>query len=466
MTPGRKHTQDLPLGASFRDPSGFLFLSAGKLLRQVNSIYQEHYDRLMNSGLYQELVKQELLIPHNEIEHPGIAGENGYKVLEPELVRFISYPYEWSFTQLKDAALLTLQIQKLALDFGMILKDSSAYNIQFHHGRPILIDTLSFEIYQEGSPWVAYRQLCQHFLAPLSLMAYRDIRLNQLSKAFLDGIPLDLASKLLPFRTIIKLPLLLHVHLHAASQRRYSASRIDTSRTMSKVALLGLIDSLEGGINALHWKATGTEWAEYYSDHNYSLQALEHKKDLVGEYIDQINPASIWDLGANVGLFSRLASDRGIPTIAFDIDPVAVERNYLQCKQNGENNLLPLVQDLSNPSPDLGWHSNERISLTQRGPAGAVLALALIHHLAITHNVPIHHLALYFRDLSKWLMIEFIPKSDTQVQRLLASRADIFTEYTQASFEQAFSTCFYIHRKTPIRDSERWLYLMEAHGLE
>ncbi len=466
MTTGNPQAQDIPLGASFRDPSGFLFLSAGKLFRQVNLIYKPNYDQLMASGLYQELVNQGLVISHAEWEHPGIKPDIVYKVLLPELVNFISYPYEWAFSQLKDAALLTLQIQKFALDFGMTLKDSSAYNVQFHHGRPILIDSLSFEIYPEGSPWVAYRQFCQHFLAPLSLMAYRDIRLNQLFKAHLDGIPLDLTSKLLPFRTRLKLPILMHIHLHAASQRRYSSATLDTSRTMSKVALLGLIDSLESGIKALHWKAAGTEWAEYYSDHNYTPAALEHKKSLVSEYLDQVSPASVWDLGANIGTFSRLASALGIPTVAFDIDPVAVERNYLLCKRDRETHLLPLLQDLSNPSPNLGWHSTERTSLNQRGPAGLVMALALIHHLAISNNVPLDKLAHFFRELSKWLVIEFVPKSDSQVQRLLASRTDIFADYNQEIFEQTFSACFQIHRKTPIRDSERWLYLMEAYDLE
>ena len=466
MAPEKPKTQDSPLGASFRDPSGFLYLSAGRLLRQVNMAYQENYDRLMTSGLYQELVNQGLLIPHFESDHTGMRPEIAYKVLEPETIRFISYPYEWSFSQFKDAALLTLLIQKLALEFGMSLKDSSVYNIQFHQGRPVLVDSLSFEINPQGGPWVAYRQFCQHFLAPLSLMAYRDIRLIQLLKAHIDGLPLDLTSKLLPFKTRLKLPLLLHIHLHALSQRRFSSAVVDTRRTMGKVALLGLLDSLETGVNALRWKPRGTEWANYYCDTNYAPEALEHKKSLVSEYLDRISPGIVWDLGANVGVFSRLASERGIFTVAFDIDPAAVERNYLSCKRRSETHLLPLVQDLSNPSSNLGWRSNERASLIDRGPADAIMALALIHHLAISNNVPLDSLAGFFRDLAKWLIIEFVPKSDSQVQRLLASREDIFSAYTQENFERVFSTCFRIQRKSAIRSSERWLYLMEALPLE
>lgn len=458
--------QGNPLGASFRDPSGYLFFSAGQLYRQVNLKYKENFDHLMASGLYQVLVKKELLIPHEEVDISGNKPEIAYKVLKPELIEFISYPYEWAFSQLKDAALLTLQIQKIALDYGMSLKDSSAYNVQFHHGQPILIDTLSFEIYPEGSPWVAYRQFCQHFLAPLSLMAYRDIRLNQLLKTYLDGIPLDMTSELLPYRTRLKLPLLMHIHLHAASQRRFSSAEIESERKMNKVALLGLIDSLETGINSLQWKPADTEWVEYYSDHNYTAEALEHKKNLVDEYLEPIQPTNVWDLGANVGIFSRLASQRGIPTVAFDIDPAAVERNYLSCKRQSETNLLPLVQDISNPSPDLGWNSHERTSLIHRGPASALMALALIHHLAISNNVPLENLASFFHSLGKWLIIEFVPKNDSQVQRLLASREDIFPGYTQENFEQIFSTYFKIQRQSVIQSSDRWLYLMEALPLD
>ncbi|MEI7526409.1 MAG: hypothetical protein WCJ95_18825, partial [Mariniphaga sp.] len=186
------------LSSSFRDPSGFLFYEEGKLLRQVNGCYKEDYDLLMGSGLYTRLVEKNLLIPHQELTgHQGLNGST-YKVIEPEKVGFISYPYEWSFSQLKDAAFATLEIQKIALQYGMTLKDATAYNVQFHKGRPVFIDTLSFEIYQEGKPWQAYKQFCQHFLAPLALMGYTDIRLNQLLKLYIDGIPLDLTSRLLP----------------------------------------------------------------------------------------------------------------------------------------------------------------------------------------------------------------------------------------------------------------------------
>ncbi len=225
-----KTTTNQKHNASFRDPSGFLFSHEGVLYRQVNQAYAADFSRLMDSGLYDKLIKAGLLIPHFESDIKPPQPELAYKVIRPEGVPFISYPYEWSFGELKDAALATLSIQKRALKMGMTLKDASAYNIQFHQGRPVLIDTLSFEIYKEGEPWVAYRQFCQHFLAPLALMAYRDIRLSQLMRVYIDGIPLDLASELLPMRTRFNLGLATHIHLHASAQKRYADTAVSEAR--------------------------------------------------------------------------------------------------------------------------------------------------------------------------------------------------------------------------------------------
>lgn len=456
------HEPQSALGASFRDPSGFLFSRQGVLYRQVNLSYQREYDHLTQSGLYDRLVGDGLLVAHKEIDLEPADPDVVYRIIRPQPLQFVSYPYEWSFSQYRDAALATLEIQKVAFEFGMSLKDSSAYNIQFRQGHPVLIDTLSFELYQEGKPWDAYRQFCQHFLAPLSLMAYRDVRLGQLMRVFIDGLPLDLTSGLLPFRTRFSFPLLMHIHMHSSSQKRYAESNRSTNTsTVGRAAFQGLIDSLQGGIRRLSWKPGGTEWNEYYSGHNYSPAGFEHKRVLVAEYLRQIQPESVWDIGANTGYFSRMASEEGIPTIAFDIDPGAVEQNYLDCKAQSEKNLLPLLLDLTNPSPAIGWHHRERMSFLERAPAGAVLALALIHHIAISNNVPLDRAADFFADLSNWLLIEFIPKSDSQVQRLLSTRKDIFPDYTQQGFESAFSRRFAIQKKEQIKDSERWLYLMK-----
>ncbi|MEJ5223596.1 MAG: hypothetical protein WHV44_04000, partial [Anaerolineales bacterium] len=376
MTKKTMNSQVLP--ASFRDPNGFLFTQEGKLFRQVNRKYAPHYDLLISSGLYGKLVEKNLLVPHTEAEVKAAAPELAYKVLSPQMLTFISYPYEWSFSQLKDAALTTLRIQKLALKSGMTLKDASAYNIQFHYGAPILIDTLSFEAYQDGQPWVAYRQFCQHFLAPLALMSRKDVRLNQLLRIYIDGIPLDLASNLLPFSTWLEMGLLTHIHLHAdVSRRIVNAGRAARpGGRVGKDALLALIDHLARVIKKLEWAPTGTAWADYYEMTNYSEPAFDEKKSIIARWIGEKLPQSVWDLGANNGVFSRLAVERGIPTVAFDVDPAAVEQNYRQVKSNRETNLLPLLLDLTNPSPALGWHNRERSAFLERGPAEMALALA------------------------------------------------------------------------------------------
>ncbi len=454
--------------ASFRDPNGFLFTQDGILYRQVNQIYQASYEHLLDSGLYDELTRAGLLIPHEEVDLETAKTERVYKTLRPETLNFISYPYEWSFSQLKDAALATLAIQKRTFEKGMVLKDSSAYNIQFHNGRPLLIDTLSFDIYREGDPWVAYRQFCQHFLAPLALMSIKDVRLSQLLRVYIDGVPLDLASTLLPQRTRLNFGLLSHLHLHASAQRRYADKPVDAAvaaRKMSRISFLGLIDGLESTVNKLKWEPGGTEWSDYYdaTAGHYSTAAQDHKLATLSDFLERLQPTTVWDLGANTGLFSRLASERGIFTVAWDIDPGAVEQNYRQVVARKEQHLLPLILDLTNPSPGIGWNSKERMSLLGRGPADAVLALALIHHLAIGNNVPLNRLAEFFREAGRGLIIEFVPKEDSQVQLLLASREDIFPDYTVEAFETAFSQHFRIIEAVTLQDTQRRLYLMEAH---
>lgn len=450
------------LSASFRDPSGFLFSRGGVLYRQVNRKYEQEYARLMESGLYDKLVKAGLLIPHLEADQPAAAPEAAYKIIQPERVPFISYPYEWSFGQLKDAALATLSIQRRALKVGMSLKDASAYNIQFVRGKATLIDTLSFEIYKEGQPWVAYRQFCQHFLAPLVLMALKDVRLNQLLRVYIDGVPLDLASELLPSKTRLNFGLLTHIHLHASAQKKYSGADVKSrTATMSKQAMTGLLDSLDATVRKLDWNPGGTEWGNYYDITNYSDAAFEHKKQLVREWAARVKPALVWDLGANNGVFSRVAGESGAYVVSSDVDPAAVEQNYRISKEAKEQNLLPLLLDLTNPSPSIGWANQERDAFYGRGPADMVLALALIHHLAISNNVPLPQLADFLANGGKWLVIEFVPKSDSQVQRLLVSREDIFPTYTREGFEAAFKQRFNIREAVPVRESERVLYLME-----
>lgn len=451
--------------ASFRDKDGRMFTYNQTLYRGLSESYRVHYERLKDSGLLAKWQKAGDLVKHEEIAASEVENAPFSIILRPALIPFISYPYEWSFSQYKDAALLTLQLQMQALEKGMVLKDASAYNVQFLDGKPVFIDIASFEIYETGSPWQAYGQFCRHFLAPLLLMAKCDIDTHKFMQSFIDGIPLHLASKLLPKSTWFSPFILMHIHLHSKSQKRYENAAKGQQANQVKMPLnnlKGMIDSMIQFIKKLSWQPEGV-WKNYYEQeqNNYQDAAFLAKKTIINAWIDMLQPQSVWDLGGNTGIFSRIASQKGLFTLCFDIDPAAVELNYQQIKKDKEKHLLPLVMDLTQPSPAIGWANEERQSLAERGKPELVMALALIHHLSISNNLPFTHTAKWFAELSPYLLIEFVPKSDSQVQKLLATRKDIFDDYNQEIFENIYSQYFSLKHKKAIPNSERTLYLWE-----
>jgi hypothetical protein len=447
------------LGASFRDPSGYVIEHEGEYLRVVRPAYEEDYRFLFKSGLYRALTAQGLLIPHEEIERPEVEG--AFKVLRPRQVPFISYPYEWCFSQLRDAALATLAIQKAAMAHGMSLKDASAFNIQFVEGRPMMIDTLSFQSLRLR-PWEAYGQFCRHFLAPLALMKWCDPQLGQLFRTHLDGVPLPLAARLLPWRTRLNAWLLLHLFLHAASETRVARVPVKPipRRNFSLRSFLGLISSLESAIQNLKWQPPKTDWSGYYGGSVLGGRYVEHKKQIVAGFIKTVQPRTVWDLGANTGLFSRLAAENAAGVLSFDGDPACVEMNYLEARRAHETRLLPLLMDLNNPSPALGWDHRERMSWLERPKPDMVLALGLAHHLAIANNLPLDRIADFCTRLGPWLAVEFVPKDDPNARKLLQAREDIFDKYSRRDFEQAFGRRFTIQDSRPVQDSARLVYLM------
>lgn len=451
------------LGASFRDPSGFVFTSNGRPYRQVNRVFAEQFEACTSSGLYDGLTSDGLLVAHTREDLSLAHTADAHAVLAPAVVPFISYPYEWCFGELKDAALLTLDVQLRALERGFVLRDASAYNVQFVDGRPIFIDTLSFERYRDGEPWVAYRQFCQHFLVPLTLMARRDVRCGLLLREHLDGIPLDLGAALLPRSSWFDIATMLHVQLHARSQRKHQDTDVAATigrRKMPKRSLASLVESLRSAVARLDWLPAGTQWAEYVDETNYSDAATAAKQELVRRFVRESHPATVWDVGANTGLYSRIAREHASLVVSFDVDPAAVERNYRAVRARSETGILPLLLDVTNPSPPIGWAHRERMSLADRGPADLVMALALVHHLAIGNNVPLESVAAYFAELARALIVEFVAKSDSQVVRLLRNREDVFPTYTKDGFEAAFADHFVIHACVRVGDAERWLYRM------
>jgi ribosomal protein L11 methylase PrmA len=449
---------------SYRDPGGFVYRRDGVLLRQVNASLIADWEAFAASPLATRLVAEGRLLPWTPVDIDQAATPDARAVIAPEPVEFISYPYEWTFGQLRDAALLTLDIQLEALDAGWTLRDASAYNVQFRAGKPVLIDLLSLEPLEPGQPWVAYRQFCEQFLAPLALMARRDIRLSRLQRADPDGIPLDLATRLLPSRSRLNFGLLSHLYLHAAAQGRYADNEEDGAAArgtrIDPVRLKALIGSLRKTVAALRWDPKGTEWADYADNTSYSDTATAAKARLVADYVGRIEGPVVWDLGANTGRYSRIAADAGKRVLAFDIDPAAAERNYRALAGEGRSDILPLVLDLANPSPGIGWAGRERRSLQDRANADATLSLALVHHLAISRNVPLPMFAALLADLAPAAIVEFVPKADPMVRRLLASRRDVFPDYTLEGFRDAVRTRFAIEAESPIEDSGRALFLL------
>ena len=439
--------------SSFKDPCAFVYIENGNLFRRFSKNYIPVYQKFINSGLYERLIKENLIIPHEEISSDTI---------KPKKV-FISYPWEWCFSQLKDAALAVLKIQNIALDYDMTLKDANCFNMQFYNNKPVLIDTSSFENYTEGEPWTPYKQFCENFLAPLALAAYKDICLSSLLLLNINGIPLELASKLLPLSSKFNLNLFTHIHLHSTLQNKYSDKTKQINKMfISKLQLKSIIDNLIKSVENIKLKNAATQWENYYTFTNYEEKSFQLKKDIINNYKNIIRPEFVLDFGSNTGVFSRIFSEENIKVLALDFDRLAVEKNYLRSKELKETNIFPMVFDIVNPSPALGWANQERKTLPDRVlNADLILSLALIHHLRFTYNIPFYKIAEYFSGIAEYLIIEFVDKKDSQVQKMLLNRKDIFDDYYEENFETEFNKFYNIKDKNKIIGTERTLYLMK-----
>ncbi len=460
--PSRHSTQAQHVSGSFRDPAGFVFrASNGKVYRQVNKVAQADYDTLMTSGLYTELVKYSLIVPHKKANMSLAQSKDAYTIISPEQIPFVSFPFEWSFSQLKDAALTTLRIQKIALRYGMSLKDASAYNIQFYKDKPVFIDTLSFELKKPGKPWQAYRQFCQHFLAPLALMSFTDVNLSQLLRVHIDGIPLQLASKLLPAKAKVRPGTAMHIVMHARAQNAKQAEHKKTEGAVSDNALKGILESLERTIAGMYQPKSYSEWGDYYSNTNYTANATNSKTRQVVDMIAKTGANSVLDFGGNNGKFSRALHKQAIFTVCTDIDPNAVEANYIYSKEHNEELMLPLLVDVTNPGGALGWQNTEREPIHERLKCDTVMALAIIHHLAISNNLPLVRIAEYLAKFASYLLIEFVPKSDSQVKKMLSTREDIFPDYDEEGFKKAFGVHYRLIDEQKVKGTKRTLYLFK-----
>lgn len=444
---------------SYRDRDGFVIVTDHSVKRYVQISYAQTYDHLMSSGLYQRLVDEGLLIAHKEAA-PDTAVQNFYKILEPEMISFISMPYEWSASQWKELVLNFLKINCICIEYGMILKDATPFNFTFHKGHCIFFDTLSFEMYREGDSWIAYRQFCETLLGPLSLIFFNDVAWARMMEAYINGWQLSFISANLPLRTWFKSPTLLHIHWHAKFSQQTS-QKINGS-SLSKEKLLILWQMIDKGVQKWSPSKNKKIWLTYYDTDILSDQYLQSKISIVSGWMDDIKPAKVIDLGSNTGRFSIIASAHAKKVIAVEPDHDCIEKLRLDIRKRGITNIETVIADITQPSPAIGWKNEERFSLLQRLNCDMLFALALLHHVCISANIPLAFVAELFAQLTgRYALVEFIPRSDPKVAALLLNRKDIFQDYAEDHFIQCFSTWFNLVKVASCDASDRKLYLWE-----
>jgi hypothetical protein len=449
--------------ASFRDPSGYIIHDGEVLRRVINPIYFDQYHALKEKGVFAALQKKGLLIDHEET-----SVTDSEIVITPSPIPFITNPYEWCFEQYKHAALLTLQIQKYALSKGFVLKDASAYNVTFHKGKPVFIDTLSFDFYEEGTPWRAFKQFIMHFFGPLVLAKYHGTEILKMMQTHIDGIPVQLISSLLPAKTRFSSTLYTNIHLLAKLESKHS----DDYKAETKIARLSkksqnnILENLFGYIKKLSINEA-TEWGDYYDKTNYESESFQAKKALISGWVKPLKPQRLIDVGGNDGTFARTIIEDVPHVIVTDIDSNAVEQNYRRARDEEEENMLTFVSDVLQPAPGIGFNNTERNSLVDRlidYAPDMTMALALIHHLTLSGNVPFEKSADFFAKFSKNLIIEFPKREDSWVESLLVRKREFinhFDFYNEGEFEKGFSKYFEIVQKEQIAGTQRILYLLK-----
>jgi ribosomal protein L11 methylase PrmA len=451
-------------GGSFRDPSGCVLHGEDAVYRAINPCAAADFEFIRHSGVLQDFIQRGWVIESEAADLAATAvqtirGQQPVHLIRHPRLDFVSHPYEWCFSELQDAALHHLKIQIEALSRGAALSDASAYNIQFRGSQPLHIDILSFRRYHEGERWDGYHQFCRQFLNPLLLDHHLGIGFQNWYRGALEGIDASDLAKLLPLRTKYgSLRSYLHVVAQARLERSIERRASDGHGGLSSRRYLAILEDLANWIESLRSKAAGPSiWLDYASNNSYAPEAEAKKREFIERIVNELAPRLVWDLGSNTGAYSELAVRAGAASvIAFDSDQGAVERLYGRAVDN-KLPILPLLMDLANPSPDQGWLQNERRGIQRRANPDLVLALALIHHLVIGRNIPLADVVEWIVSLAPTGVIEFIPKSDPMVCRMLAQRADIFTDYTLAGFRAALSRHATIERELHLEEDGRVL---------
>jgi len=410
---------------SFRDRNNRVLYADDRVLRGLSEEAYSNYSRLIKTDFFRNFIQTGKLIQTEQVDSQDKSAEGidgWHAILQHELIPVISYPYEWSFSMLGDAALLHLDLLSSALDEGMILKDSSSFNIQWKGSLPVHIDIPSFEILKQGEPWVGYRQFCEMFLYPLMLQSYKGVFFNPLLRGRIDGIEADQMNGLMSFRDLFRKGVFTHVYLNSKMQSRYSDSSEDMKGTLASAGfhvelIKANVRKLKKIIGKLRYLSQKTLWAEYADNTSYSDTDGDKKADFVRSAVKTRKPRLTWDLGCNTGFFSKIAAEHSDYVVAMDGDHLAVENLYHVLKAENNTRILPLTSNLADPSPNLGWRGTERKDLLSRGKPDIILCLALVHHMSIASNIPLEEIIDWLRDTGAELVIEFVTRKDEMVRR-------------------------------------------------
>ena len=398
---------------------------------------------------------------------PPIPGAEWVAVLHHERIPVVSYPYEWTFSMLKDAALLQLDLLSAALAEDMILKDSTPFNIQWDGHRPVFIDIGSFEPLEEGDVWVGYRQFASLFLYPLMLTSRVGVPFQPWLRGQPEGLEAGQINAMMTSRDRWKKGGLLHVSLPArAEKKQHGAGRNVRSEMkesgFSKAMIENNVKGLHRIVSSLEWDPGTSRWSEYASDCGHVSVQRETKAEFVDGFVAEVAPSVVWDVGANDGHFSRVAARTAKYVLALDADELVLEDLYRSLKKDGPNNVLPLLHDLANPSPGLGWRGMERPPLPARSAPDLILALAVVHHLVIGRNVPLRAFVDWLADLDCPAVFEFVPPDDPMVQALTVNKKphEIHRDYTETNLRAYLEGRLEIVRETPVPGGGRRLFAL------
>jgi SAM-dependent methyltransferase len=418
----------------------------------------------MESGLYQELTQKELLIEHQEIE-VDTDDPKVYKLLLPTQIPFQSYPFEWSYTQWRKAILAYLRINHIALKYGMILKDATPYNFYLTGGKAVMFDTSSFMFFKENDSWIAYRQFCEEFLSPVALMHYNGAEWSKLTMANLRGMPLSFVSKQLPLKSWFNLTTLLHIHLHSnysgINQLKKQDGKKGKGFTLEKIKSLQkmIFNTISEWNKPYQYKS---HWSTYYENDIESQKYLKDKEATIRKWLEIIKPKSVLDLGANTGKFSFIAAEYAEKVISLEGDENCVDEIEYQIKEKKHESVYTLIGNLAKPSPTIGFLNSGTESIYKRGCSDVVLGLALGHHLHISNRLSFEQISLIFASFSnEYLIVEFIPITDTKVQILIKDKSINLIQYNENYFTKALSRWFLIKEAISLKDSGRRLFLLE-----